>query len=67
MKLTIDTAFKNVEVANYILNMAISEIENSTLKRDNLDLSETDVKYAKRFLKASCKALVNQVKIERIV
>ena len=64
MKLTINTSFKSVEVANYVLNMALAELEEKAFTRRYLDLSKTDIKFAKRFLKSSGKALVSEYKKE---
>jgi len=64
MELTIKTSFKDAEIANYILNIAISHLDKEKA-RSNLNLSKTDVKKAKSFLKASTKALINKIREER--
>lgn len=66
MKLTINTAFKNVEVANYILNMAIRSLEMNDSRRTYLNISKTDLKLAKRFMNASAKALVKELNANRL-
>jgi len=56
MELTIKTSFKNVEVANYILNIALSHLEDSERARKILGVTPSDIKSAERFLKGIYKS-----------
>jgi len=66
MEIKIKTSVKNMEVANYILNIGIASLDDMAedYRKIIYKLSDTDLKSAKAFLKSSTKALITGIKNE---